>query len=889
MHFSRCALSLVVSLVLLFVVACSGPVPGGASAVLRVSIADGPRSVAVGSTLTLSATVEGVGGVSEAVVWSGGDSAVATVSVSGVVSGVSVGEVQVTASSVVDPSRFDVATVSVVEAQSVDGVTINEPGVTLAVGSTADFTATVVATGAVSTAVVWSSSEAAIASVSAAGRVTAVSPGVTVITASSVFDASKSGTVAVAVEAGSVEPGVPASVSVVSGDGQSASVGMAVVIAPSVRVRDVGGNALAGISVSFSVTAGGGSVTPTSAVTTDVDGIARLAGWVLGSAAGTNNLSAVVTGSSPIISTSFSAVGTPGAASASTSTVVVSPTSLMANGTATSQITVRLKDAFGNNLTSGGAVVSFVTPSIGSIGGVSNNGDGTYSATYTAGTSAGTVTITPRVAGVAFSNTASITLSTAPGVTSVSIDQQSPSVMTGATLQFTATVATVAGASSAVTWSSSNTGVATINAATGVATGVASGSTTITATSTFDGSKSASVTLMVIAPAPMVLTVDTRLGPGTTVSLYSTGSIDVSVQWGDGTSSSATTSSGLSHTYVAEGEYQVRISGTMTHFSGGDRLAGIVAWGDIGLTSLFRAGLGPMPLPNSLPSSVTNLSHMFSGSEFNGDIGGWDTSNVTNMSFMFSENRFFNQDISAWDVSNVTTMQGMFWEALRFNRAIGAWDVSSVTNMAWMFEGSDGGNETSFNQDIGTWDVSSVTDMSSMFRWTRFNQDISRWDVSSVENMVAMFYASEFRGDVGGWNVSNVRDMRSMFAGYPEEPSTFNSDIGSWDVSRVTTMGGMFSENVAFNRDIGSWDVSNVTDMTLMFGSDWTNEIAFNQDISRWDVANVVNMTMMFSGAKSFNRDLSGWCVSQITSEPSGFADYAVAWVLPKPVWGSCP
>jgi len=48
---------------------------------------------------------------------------------------------------------------------------------------------------------------------------------------------------------------------------------------------------------------------------------------------------------------------------------------------------------------------------------------------------------------------------------------------------------------------------------------------------------------------------------------------------------------------------------------------------------------------------------MFSGtSDFNGDIGGWDVSNVEDMSHMFDGAISFNQDIGGWDVSNVKNM-----------------------------------------------------------------------------------------------------------------------------------------------------------------------------------------------------------------------------------------
>ena len=82
-------------------------------------------------------------------------------------------------------------------------------------------------------------------------------------------------------------------------------------------------------------------------------------------------------------------------------------------------------------------------------------------------------------------------------------------------------------------------------------------------------------------------------------------------------------------------------------------------------------------------SKITDMSRLFSGSNFTGDISDWDVSNVINMSNIFSWS-VFNGNISNWDVSNVTDMHGMFVHS-KFNGDISNWDVSSVKNMYNVF------------------------------------------------------------------------------------------------------------------------------------------------------------------------------------------------------------
>jgi surface protein len=304
--------------------------------------------------------------------------------------------------------------------------------------------------------------------------------------------------------------------------------------------------------------------------------------------------------------------------------------------------------------------------------------------------------------------------------------------------------------------------------------------------------------------APMQLSVTTT-SSSRTVDLPLYGITSVDVNWGDGTVDTYTSTNPgpTTHNYTSPGSFDITITGTMAKFGRSDGapwtgvtlLTSVSSFGTLGITDLSQAFFGASSLvavPNTLPSSVTNMSRMFQGAiAFNQPLNSWNTSNVTNMSYMFRDASAFNQPLNSWNTSNVTNMRGMFQDAGAFNQSLNSWNTSNVTNMSYMFYGA-----RAFNQPLTTsgnsWNTSNVTDMGGMFQDARaFNQQLNSWDTSNVTNMSSMF----------------------------EDARAFNQSLNSWDTALVTDMSSMFEGASAFNQPLNSWNTSNVTNMSYMFAT----------------------------------------------------------------------
>ena len=167
---------------------------------------------------------------------------------------------------------------------------------------------------------------------------------------------------------------------------------------------------------------------------------------------------------------------------------------------------------------------------------------------------------------------------------------------------------------------------------------------------------------------------------------------------------------------------------------------------------------------------------------------------------MFYNNTSFNRDISGWDTSSVTNISYMFSGATAFNGDISSWDTSSMMNMSYMFNGA-----TAFNQNISGWDTSSATTFRYMFRSaSSFNQDIFSWDTSSVTTFVKMFWnATAMASTYSNISGSSGESYENLFDTSPTLSSSTPADNAT-NVIKDGTIVLNFSKNVV----VGSGNIT---------------------------------------------------------------------------------
>ena len=269
------------------------------------------------------------------------------------------------------------------------------------------------------------------------------------------------------------------------------------------------------------------------------------------------------------------------------------------------------------------------------------------------------------------------------------------------------------------------------------------------------------------------------------------------------------------------------------------------------------------------------------------------TLNGTDMSYLFYYYLGTELDVSNFDTSNTTNMSYMFGRCLNLTELnLSNFNTINVTNMNYIFN-----NCTNLEiLDIRNFDMRNVSksNMNNMFSFCSELHTL-RLDNCDTDTINQIISSSNFPTDaINGVirkiyvNPDNIGDLTApenwIFVNkntgeeiVPEidiplyVPGEFQNKTGLTEITTMvneshTSLNEMFNGcvNLTTINGIEQWDTSNVTDMVYMF-SDCTSLVSL--DLSSFNTSKVTNMECMFCNCNNLERlDLSNFDMSKTES-----------------------
>lgn len=299
--------------------------------------------------------------------------------------------------------------------------------------------------------------------------------------------------------------------------------------------------------------------------------------------------------------------------------------------------------------------------------------------------------------------------------------------------------------------------------------------------------------------------------------------------------------------------------------------------------------LATLDLSRADLSSVTDMSALFQGctSLATVDLSYFDASGATDMSDMFRNCtnlvRLYLDGFIVNNSNNIeVNMQGLFRGCvnLRGNDNnildLSSFDTSKVTDMSYMFCKCKALTQITFGAKF---DTSHVRDMSYMFssveqgtagdaanKMNLTSLNVSGFRTPNVTNMTHMFYMCSDLTTlaVSQFDTKNVTDMSYMFGcwvGAPSHVAVF--DLSGWDFSKVTTVNRMFDRceyatTITFPSRT-KW--SRIEDMLYLFSNCYRlTRAKLKTIIATWDFSghnNVAALRALFSNVNDTDSETS--------------------------------
>jgi uncharacterized protein YjdB len=573
------------------------------SAALRsIAITPAGSTVSNGTSQTFTATGTYSDGstrtLTTAVTWASSAAAVATISnaagTQGVASAASAGTTTITAT---DPaSGVSGSTTLKVTAATLRSIKVTPASASVRNGTSQSFVAVGTysdgSSQTLTSAVTWSTSDPAVASVSNAAGTQGVATGTSIGTAT--------------VTATDVASGIQG----------AATLTVTAAVLRSIAVTPIDPSVVSGATQAFIATGTftDGTTRPLTSAVTWTSSQTAVAG--ISNAAGTQGLATASTPGTTVVTATEATSGIKGTMTLTVTAAVLRSLAITPASASTPSGTTQAFVATGTFSDGSTRVVtttvawSSSAPALVTI----SNAAGTQG--VATGLAVGTATLQAKDAATGTTATATLTV-TAPVLRSIAVTPPSPSVPKGATQTFAATGTytdgTTANLTTAVTWSSSAPSIATISNASGtqgIASALSAGSTTIAATDPATGTKGTAAfnvsaaalrSLAITPPAPSIPNGTTQVMTATgTFSDGTTRSLTAAVTW----ASSAPAIASISNAAGSQGVVAAASVGTTT-ISATDPSTGIVATTSLTVTAGVLRSIALTPPAPSIPKGTT--------------------------------------------------------------------------------------------------------------------------------------------------------------------------------------------------------------------------------------------------------------------------------------------
>ena len=140
-----------------------------------------------------------------------------------------------------------------------------------------------------------------------------------------------------------------------------------------------------------------------------------------------------------------------------------------------------------------------------------------------------------------------------------------------------------------------------------------------------------------------------------------------------------------------------------------------------------------------------------------------------------------DNELSNLDITDITSFANLFRGCSNLTSVANytsMWDTSNVTDMSYMFASCNSMNDV----NIANFNTANVTTMNSMFMYLPITSiDLSNFNTSNVTSMSSMFYSCSnlTEIDLSGFDTANCKSMSNMFYGC--------TSLESLDLSEFTT------------------------------------------------------------------------------------------------------